>query len=91
MCAFWNTFTLAPAQVCQYLIDECGMDPRALVGPNAKQSRSPLHWAARNGCFEIVKWLVQVKGVFVDAPTTDGTTPLHYAVWKNHVAVCKFA
>mmetsp|Transcript_57936 Transcript_57936/g.116151 ORF Transcript_57936/g.116151 Transcript_57936/m.116151 type:complete len:418 (+) Transcript_57936:194-1447(+) len=74
-------------EVCQYLLDECGLDPR-WVQP--KDHRNALHWAARNGQLDVCRWLVAEKGLDPDVPTADGTVALHWAVWQGHESVCDF-
>jgi ankyrin repeat protein len=43
---------------------------------------TPLHWAARYGYLDVVKYLVE-KGADVKAVNKDGDNPLHLAV-KNY-------
>lgn len=38
---------------------------------------------------QVCAYLVK-RGVDVNAGTTDGTPPLHWAVWQNHAHVCDF-
>ena len=49
--------------------------------------RTPLHWAAANGYFNIVYFLVVHKGAKVDAVSSTLRTPLHEAIRGNHMAV----
>ena len=48
--------------------------------------RGPIHWAARNGRAEVVRWLVRGARVPVDQTTSDATTPLHLALARGHAA-----
>jgi hypothetical protein len=64
---------------CRWLVDHCGMDPRASTGTR-KHSRQPIHWSARNGRVDVCAWLVLEHNADVDAPTENGTTPLHLAI-----------
>eukprot|EP01060_Flectonema_neradi_P031263 TRINITY_DN46_c0_g1_i1.p1 TRINITY_DN46_c0_g1~~TRINITY_DN46_c0_g1_i1.p1 ORF type:complete len:1788 (+),score=227.99 TRINITY_DN46_c0_g1_i1:2170-7533(+) len=60
--------------------------------PNLTQGRSILYQAARYGQVEIVKYLVNEKGSFIDQPneSLDGSTPLHGAAYSGHPDVVKF-
>lgn len=60
-------------------MDACGCCPHA---QKAKDGRNALHWASRNGCASVVKWLVEDKGISPDVETHDGTVPLHWASWQ---------
>ncbi|GBG31240.1 Ankyrin repeat domain-containing protein 17 [Hondaea fermentalgiana] len=79
-------------EVCKFLVHECKLDP-----VNASQKarrgysmRTALHWAARNGHMDVVRWLVEDQASPADAVTGDGTTPLCFAAWQGHVEVCKY-
>lgn len=75
--------------VCRFLVDECGVDPRAATGTR-KHRREPMHWAARNGRVEVCAWLVGEHGADVDAPTENGTTPLHLAISQGKIDVVRW-
>lgn len=51
--------------------------------------RFSIHWAARNNHKEVLEWLVKEQVVDIDAPTYDGTTPLHLAVLGCHAALIR--
>ena len=55
-----------------------------------KDHRNPLHWAARNGQLDIVKWLHADHGVDLDSPTSDGTTSFHWATWQGHFCTARW-
>jgi ankyrin repeat protein len=76
----------------KYLIVHCGMDPRCEQqrGRRGYAGRTVLHWAARNGHLECVRHLLEACKMAVDAPSEDGTTPFHLAVWQNHIGVCHY-
>jgi len=77
--------------VCKYLVDEIGVDPvSGQTGRRGYNKRTPLHWSARNGQFEIVKWLLEEKKVQVDPLTEDGSTPFCLAAFQGHVEICKY-
>lgn len=69
--------------MCRYLVEHLGMDPRA-AGGKRRRWRQPVHWSARNGHTSLCQWLVEEKGVDIDASTENGTTPLHFAIWMGH-------
>lgn len=46
---------------------------------------TPLHSAAFKGNVEVVKYLVSLDKVLTDAKDSRGFTPLHYAVYNNHL------
>lgn len=52
--------------------------------------RQPIHWAARNGHVDVLRFVVVACGVPVDARTEDGTTALHLAAWRGHVEACRW-
>ena len=45
--------------VCRYLIETCNCDPwQAQLGKRSFRGRTALHWAARNGHYKIVQYLI---------------------------------
>ena len=68
--------------VVLYLLDECGLDPTKVVLKGRRDGKAPLHWAARNDRHEVVAELLG-RGVPVDMPAKDGTTPLHLACYTG--------
>lgn len=48
--------------MCRFLVEECGVDPReGATNRRARRGysgRTALHWAARNGHVEVLRWLV---------------------------------
>jgi ankyrin repeat protein len=78
----------------KYLIEECKCEPD--IKQRAKRSfggRTPLHWAARAGHLDVVKFLLTSPScqsrVDVNAVTNDGTTALCWAAWQCHLGVMK--
>jgi ankyrin repeat protein len=49
--------------------------------------QTPLHLASRNGCFEIVKYLVE-QGANIQAKTVYGKTPLDFANIEANKSYC---
>ena len=58
------------------------------IDVNAKNEdgQTPLHFAARRGHTETVKYLVE-KGADVNAKNKYGQTPLHYAARRGHTEI----
>ena len=52
--------------------------------------RAKVRWAARNGHTHVCRWLVEDHHVSPDAPTSDGTTPLHLAAAQGHQRTCAY-
>ena len=73
--------------VCRYLADELGLDPRAA---QPGDGRTAMHWAARNGETATCEWLWRERGVDADATTRDGTPPFHWAVWQSRFETCEW-
>ena len=55
---------------CNFLAEHCGVATVTMAGPSAKRRRNALHWAARNGHLDVVKWLVRDMRVPVDIGET---------------------
>ena len=83
-------------ETLQWLVRHCKVDPgeRAEpVDPDAApttKGRTPLHFAARHGRLDVVRYLLTVVGVDPDAKALHGVTPLQLAVWQNHSEIAKF-
>jgi ankyrin repeat protein len=73
--------------VCRYLADELGLDPRAA---QPGDGRTAMHWAARNGETATCEWLWRERGADADATTRDGTPPFHWAVWRSRFETCEW-
>ena len=55
-----------------------------------RHGRTPLHWAASNGYFEVCKLIID--GTSNKNPAEieyDGNTPLHFAATYGHLEVCQ--
>ena len=72
----------------KYLVDECGMDPRHAFVERRGRTGQPLHWAARNNCIDICKWLILEKDCDVNCCTDNGTVPLHFSM--GHLDLVKW-
>ena len=49
--------------------------------------KTPLMYAAEQGCEGVVKVLLGRRGINPDKPDNFGTTPLMYATWRGHKKV----
>jgi ankyrin repeat protein len=86
-----HSFTPALDQLCRYLVEKCSVAPtESQSGRRGYDGRSALHWAARNGHLDVVRWLVDDCGCNSDTSSADGTTPFCLAAWQGHLAVCRF-
>ncbi|CAK9253994.1 unnamed protein product, partial [Sphagnum jensenii] len=65
---------------------EKGADAKA----TNKDGNTPLHWAARYGKLEVVKYLVEEKGADAKAANNAGDTPLHWAARYGKLEVVKY-
>lgn len=66
------------------LLVDAGANPNS-----SRNSETALHIAARSGCFDCVKVLVEA-GADVNAKTKDGKTPLHLAKFKGQREVAEY-
>lgn len=68
--------------------------PFSLVDQPAQgnsQGRTPLHYACRNGHFEIARYLVEEHGANVNPlEAHHGVSPFQLAVWRNHLEICQW-
>jgi hypothetical protein len=53
------------------------------------RGRTALHYAARNGCADALKLLVEHYGADPDAPAKHGVTPFQLAVWRNQISIAQ--
>lgn len=81
----------ASPQVLDFLIDECNIpvDCTTKIVKHQASSRTPLHWAARNGHLEICKYLI-ARGADATRGTSDGTTAVHWSLWNEHKETCAY-
>lgn len=77
--------------IVKWLIES--VDPASATRPVSKRKRrdgrQPIHWAARNGCMDVLEYLLGNQEHVVEAPTFDGTTPLHLACFGGSVAAAR--
>lgn len=74
--------------VIRYLVEQRSVDVNILATKKAR-GRTPLHYAARNGCLDAAQLLVQL-GAKVDARAKHGVSPFQLAVWQNNLDVCRW-
>ena len=55
-----------------------------------RDGKSCLHYAARNGHLDCVKYLVQSHAMDIQQASGDGTTPLHMACYGGHLSVIQY-
>ncbi|KAK0532640.1 hypothetical protein OC834_002535 [Tilletia horrida] len=58
--------------------------------PHPTTGLVPLHYAAKEGRLDIVRWLVSDAGAMVDLEDRDGETALHKAALAGKLPVCTF-
>ena len=64
--------------------------PNGAINALDGSGATPLHYAARNGYLEAVKWLVKEAGAKVDSKDNLGRTPLIRAVYYGRLETVKF-
>ena len=67
----------------------CSIQARSRLTRRTILSRTPLSWAAKNGCNTAVKLLLDIGKVETDSKDTHGRTPLSWAAGNGHEAVVK--
>ena len=76
--------------VCAYLVDDLHMSPDLRCTGKAL-GRTPLHYAARNGCLATAQYLVlQGRGADPHAKAKHGVTPFQLAVFQNQLELCRW-
>jgi len=73
---------------CRYLIKEVGMN--ANLCQSCGNKRSPLHFAARNGHIDVVRFLVDECGACPNAMAEANISPFQMAAWQLRIQVMKF-
>jgi ankyrin repeat protein len=81
----------ASLEVLDFLIDECKipLDCTTKIVKHQASSRTPLHWAARNGHLGTCKYLIG-RGADPRRGTSDGTTAVHWSLWNEHKETCAY-
>ncbi|CAN8275254.1 unnamed protein product [Cochlearia groenlandica] len=67
--------------IVNYLLD-CSPSLKVDLNARTVSGETPLHMAAKNGCSEAAKLLLD-RGAYIDAKNKKGMTPLHLAVWHS--------
>ncbi|CAD6907678.1 unnamed protein product [Tilletia controversa] len=68
-----------------------GMSAFALANePHPVTGLVPLHYAAKEGRLDIVRWLVSEAGAMVDLEDREGETALHKAALAGKLPICTF-
>jgi TPR repeat protein len=76
------------SQLMDFFIKK-GADIHVRLKPGVRGAgATPLHFSARYGCADCVKFLLN-KGADINSKKDDGSTPLHLAVLYNHIRVVK--
>ena len=70
------------ARLCELI------DFRTLVDSDSQTS--PLMYASANGCFDVVKFLIESVQVSVTHANISGNTPLHWAALNGHTIVVDY-
>jgi ankyrin repeat protein len=60
------------------------------VNHKDNSGHSMVHWASYSGHLNVVKYLVEVKGLSVMDLDSKGRIPLHWAAKQGHIEVCKY-
>ena len=55
-----------------------------------KSDHTMVHWASYNGHLNILKYLIELKGLKVTDIDSKGRTPLHWSAKQGHLEVCKY-
>ena len=76
-----DAFNAAGLGEIEYLSDILHNDQWGLLRAKDVRGNSPLHWAARNGQFKAVEFLLE-HGQPVDDRNDEGETPLHIASFR---------
>jgi len=61
---------------------------KTLLNKKGKSGNISSHWAASTGASEVLEYVLSL-GASVNAQNDVGDTPLHLAVWKDHLAAVK--
>ncbi|PTB72231.1 hypothetical protein M440DRAFT_1405612 [Trichoderma longibrachiatum ATCC 18648] len=64
------------------VVEKLLRDPRVNIYSKDMENRSPLHWAATNGCHDAIRYLVN-QGAQVDLMDSNHHTPLYAALSNN--------
>ncbi|WP_349968545.1 ankyrin repeat domain-containing protein [Wolbachia endosymbiont of Armadillidium arcangelii] len=72
-----------------YLVKYLG-DKRESLCTKDKSDKTPLHYAAKSGNLELVKYLVEEKGADVNARDMSNKTPIRYAAESGNLDLVKY-
>lgn len=80
--------------VVKYLIECRGLSPSMCEGKSngrGMTGRSALHFAARNGHLDVVRYLCEAcDGVDCDHRAKSNVSPFQLSVWQNHFEVARY-
>jgi len=77
-------------EIMRYLLDDLPEVKRADVTKPANNGETILMRAACRGYQDVVKYLIEEKGVFVDQANNDGWTALRYASQGGHLRIMRY-
>lgn len=72
------------------VLDDGNGESEALSAVKDGNGRGPLHFAARGGCLELCKYMVEDLKLPVDVRDNDGDTPLIHAARQGHTSIALY-
>ena len=76
--------------IVRYAVERLGMDVNQQATERLTIGRTPMHYAARNGCIETVKVLYEEFHADPDSRALDNVSPFQLAVWQNQLETCQY-